>query len=104
MIARVMLVMLLVAMGTAGTAQAQVYRWTDKNGKVHYGDDPWTAGATALTNVSGTPGVKRTAAPSTPASQPQTPLQANTAQGGTSGDNKEALPRRKARESANRAN
>lgn len=76
MVARVMLVMLLVV----SAAHAQVYRWTDKHGKVHYGDDPSTAGATALTTVSRTPGTKRTATPAAPAPQPQKPPQTKTVQ------------------------
>jgi hypothetical protein len=74
MVARILLITLLAV----GTAHSQVYRWTDKNGKVHYGDDPSTAGATALTNISGAPGTKRTAAPGKPASQPQKPPQGKT--------------------------
>lgn len=31
---------LLLAAGTAGTAGAQMYKWIDKDGKVHYGDTP----------------------------------------------------------------
>lgn len=76
MVARVMLVMLLAV----SAAHAQVYRWTDKHGKVHYGDDPSTAGATALTNLSGAPGTKRTATPAASASQPQKPPQTKTVQ------------------------
>lgn len=74
MIARIMLVALLVAIGTA---HAQVYRWKDKNGKIHYGDEPSTAGTTStLTNISPAPGVKRASAPESPALQPQKPPQA----------------------------
>ncbi len=76
MVARVMLVMLLAV----SAAHAQVYRWTDKQGKVHYGDDASTAGATALTTVSRTPGTKRTATPAASASQPQKPPQTKTLQ------------------------
>jgi hypothetical protein len=64
---------LLVAIGTA---HAQVYRWKDKHGKVHYGDEPSTAGTTArLTNISPQPGVKRGAASEATAPQAQKPAQ-----------------------------
>lgn len=77
MIARAMLVVvLLAAIGAAGTAHSQVYRWKDKHGKVHYGDDPSTAGATSLTNISPAPGLKRTDAPSSSAPQAQKQPQA----------------------------
>jgi hypothetical protein len=74
MIARVMLVALVLAIGTA---HAQVYRWKDRHGKVHYGDEPSTAGTTStLTNISPQPGVKRTAASDAAAPQAQKPPQA----------------------------
>lgn len=79
MITRIMLVaLLLVALGAAGTVHAQVYRWKDKHGKVHYGDDPSTAGATSLTNISPAPSVKRAGAPapSEPQAQTKKPPQA----------------------------
>ncbi|MGB7989624.1 MAG: DUF4124 domain-containing protein [Candidatus Methylophosphatis roskildensis] len=34
------LVLFLAILGLAGPADAQVFRWTDKDGRVHYGDDP----------------------------------------------------------------
>jgi len=35
----------LVMMGGAASASAQLYRWTDEKGKVHFGDTPPPAGA-----------------------------------------------------------
>ena len=34
------LVLFLAILGLAGPVDAQVFRWTDKDGRVHYGDDP----------------------------------------------------------------
>jgi hypothetical protein len=74
MVARILMVTLLAV----GSAHAQVYRWTDKNGTVHSGDNPSTAGVTVPTTVTGAPGTKRTAAPAASASQPQKPPQTKT--------------------------
>ncbi len=53
---------LLVALALAGAAQAQQYKWVDKDGKVRYGDTP-------------PPGVKMTRlkGPSGPATAPASP-------------------------------
>jgi hypothetical protein len=79
MVARTLLVVLLAV----GTAHAQVYRWTDKNGKVHYGDGASAAYATAPKTISGGPAptpAANTGAPGTPAAQPQKPAQTRTMQ------------------------
>lgn len=80
MIARIVLLMLLVATGAAGTAHAQVYRWTDKQGKIHFGDDPSTAGARSPVNITPAPGAQRTTASGASATQAQKPPQAKTGQ------------------------
>ena len=33
-------ILFLAVLALAGQADAQVFRWTDKDGRVHYGDDP----------------------------------------------------------------
>ncbi len=33
-------ILFVTLMVLAGQADAQVFRWTDKDGRVHYGDDP----------------------------------------------------------------
>ena len=33
-------ILFLALLVLAGQADAQVFRWTDKDGRVHYGDDP----------------------------------------------------------------
>jgi Domain of unknown function (DUF4124) len=39
----------VLALGLAGAAQAQVYKWTDEQGRVHYGEKPPPgAGATTI--------------------------------------------------------
>jgi Domain of unknown function (DUF4124) len=71
MVTRILLLTLLAV----GTAHAQVYRWTDKNGKVHYGDVASASSATAPKMISAGPvsgpATTPTAATGTPASQPQ---------------------------------
>jgi len=79
MVTRILLVTLLAV----GTAHAQVYRWTDKDGKVHYGDGASAAYATAPKTISGGPAPTPAAnagAPGTPGSQPQKAPQARTPQ------------------------
>lgn len=34
------LILFVTILGLAAPAGAQVFRWTDKDGRVHYGDDP----------------------------------------------------------------
>lgn len=37
---RTRIVLMAVALSLVGPAGAQVFRWIDKDGRVHYGDDP----------------------------------------------------------------
>jgi hypothetical protein len=55
MIHPVLIGFVLAALGAA--AVAEVYRWTDAEGRVHYGDRP-SAGAQSVPNVGGTPPVQ----------------------------------------------
>lgn len=43
--------MLLATLAFAGTAQAELYKWTDGRGKVHYADQPPATGAETLPGV-----------------------------------------------------
>ena len=60
------ILLIAVAVSLAGPAGAQVFRWVDKEGRVHYGDDP-DPGArsarevTAPVNTLDTSGLRRQA-------------------------------------------
>lgn len=41
--------MLALCLAVAGAAAAEIFKWTDANGEVHYGDRPPTAGAARIT-------------------------------------------------------
>lgn len=65
------LILLALAFCLAGPAGAQVFRWTDKDGRVHYGDDPApnarnTREVTATVNTLDTSGLRRLASEAPP--------------------------------------
>ena len=70
--------LLLIAIFVAGAANAQVYKWTDKDGKVVYGDRPPPDATTSnikipVTSFGGTPVVKSYASSSSQASNTAAP-------------------------------
>lgn len=78
----VLFAMMFFLAGLAGQAGAQVLRWTDKNGRVHYGDDPAPAArnvreVTAPVNTLDMSGLRRVAAEPAPAASSSS--SANTA-------------------------
>lgn len=79
-VARAVLVVLLAV----GVAQAQTYRWTDKDGKVYYGDRPPPASGAAPPTPRSVPAAPRTEirtdAAGTRVQQPQRPPTAKSAQ------------------------
>lgn len=77
------LILLALVLCLADSAGAQVFRWTDKDGRVHYGDDPaptarHTREVTATINTLDMSGLRRVAAEPSP--QASTKASASTAQ------------------------
>ena len=63
---RTRIILMAVALSLAGPAGAQVFRWTDKEGRVHYGDDVEPAArnareVTATVNTLDTSGLRQQA-------------------------------------------
>ncbi len=54
------LALTLALLAFAAAASAQLYRWTDEQGKVHFGDTPPPPGARNVQKKSGAPGVTGT--------------------------------------------
>lgn len=75
-------ILFLAVLALAGQADAQVFRWTDKDGRVHYGDDPAptarnTREVTATINTLDMSALRRSAA--------EAPAQSSPAQSSAAG-------------------
>ncbi len=86
-------ILLVTLMVLAGHADAQVFRWTDKDGRVHYGDDPAptarnTREVTAPINTLDLSALRRSAA-----EQPAQSTPAQSTPAGASASTAAKLPR-----------